>query len=73
MVNISSLVSCDGVTLEFFEQIVDVIVVDLDIRHEHTVAVVFIDWYVTRITDTWTTLVRPAQNHTGLLLEHDFY
>lgn len=55
-------ISSDRVILELFKQVVDVVVIDLDVRDEHAVIVIFIHVDTTKFTNT-----RPvaAQNMHG--------
>ena len=47
----------DWIILQFLKQVIDVVVVDLDIRDKHTVVVVLIDVDTAQFTHTRSTII----------------
>jgi len=61
-----TLVSSDRIALQLLEQIIDVIVVDLDVRDEHAVVVVLVDVDTTQFAYPRTTVITKQHKEQQL-------
>ena len=57
----------DLIIRQFLEQVINVVVVDLNIRDKHTVIIVLVHVDATQLAHTWPT-VRHTHTHTSLLI-----
>jgi len=51
------LESSDRIILEFLQQVVDVVVVDLNVRDKYAVVVILIHVHTTQLTYTWAIII----------------